>query len=169
MLRISKHVPELGVNFPDSGGGATGASLLLPPEGDPARFHRGVHNDLPQEALGSQFVASNRGKRSITIDAHSEAGAEVLRTLVAQADVFVSNYREVALERMGLGYERLRALNPRLVYAVVNGFGPLGPEADKKMVDGAAQARGGLASVTGSCRGRSSRTRRERCSSRWAS
>ena len=99
--------------------------------------------------MGTQYVAMNRGKRGIVVDAHSELGREVLHRLVDQADVFVTNYRREALERMGLGYDELRAANPRLVYARVSGFGPLGPDADKAMLDGAAQARGGLAAISG--------------------
>lgn len=120
-----------------------------PPLGDASRYHRGVNNDLPKEALGSQFVAMNRGKRSVCLDAHSDLGREAVRRLLAEADVFLTNYRAPALTRMGLDFEEIHELNPRLVYARVNGFGPLGPDADKSMLDGAAIARGGLASMTG--------------------
>jgi crotonobetainyl-CoA:carnitine CoA-transferase CaiB-like acyl-CoA transferase len=99
--------------------------------------------------MGTQYVAMNRGKRGIAVDAHTPVGRELLHRLLAGADVFVTNYRREALERMGLGYAELAALNPRLVYARVSGFGPLGPDADKAMLDGAAQARGGLASISG--------------------
>jgi crotonobetainyl-CoA:carnitine CoA-transferase CaiB-like acyl-CoA transferase len=91
----------------------------------------------------------NRGKRGIVVDAHSDLGREVMRRLLARADVFVTNYRREALERMGLGFDELAALNPRLVYARVSGFGAHGPDADKAMLDGAAQARGGLAAISG--------------------
>lgn len=101
------------------------------------------------EGMGTQFVAMNRGKRGIAVDAHSDLGRSVLHRLVADADVFVTNYRREALERMGLGYEELAGLNPRLVYARVSGFGPLGPDADKAMLDGAAQARSGVAAISG--------------------
>ena len=99
--------------------------------------------------MGTQYVAMNRGKRGIALDVHSDLGREVLRRLVAGADVFVTNYRREALERMDLGYAELAALNPRLVYARVSGFGPLGPDADKAMLDGAAQARSGVAAISG--------------------
>lgn len=120
-----------------------------PPEGDASRYFRGVGNHLPPQAPGTLFLAVNRGKKSITVDAHSEDGREILRRLADSADVLLTNYRESALERMGLGYEALRVRNPRLIYGIVNGFGPVGPDADKGMVDGAGQARGGLFSVTG--------------------
>src|SRR5437868_11604620 len=75
--------------------------------------------------------------------------SEVMRRLAARADVFITNYRRDALKRMGLTYGHLATLNPRLVYARVSGFGPFGPDADKAMLDGAAQARGGLAAISG--------------------
>jgi len=73
--------------------------------------------------------------------------------LLADADVFISNFRASALERMGFGYAAMHEHNPRLIYAIANGFGPRGAEADKIMLDGAAIARGGLASVTGTVAG----------------
>ncbi len=120
-----------------------------PPEGDAARYHRGAYNYTPQGTLGAQFIHSNKGKRTITIDANSDEGHDVIYKLVAGADVFLTNYRESALERMGYGYDALRAIKPDLIYAAVNGFGPAGPEANKGMVDGAGMARGGLMHMTG--------------------
>jgi len=120
------------------------------PSGELNRYVRGPGFAAPPEVMGTQYVAMNRGKRGIAIDVHSELGREVLTRLVAQADVFVTNYRREALERMGVGYEQVSAQNPRLVYARVSGFGRLGPDADKAMLDGAAQARGGLAAISGS-------------------
>jgi crotonobetainyl-CoA:carnitine CoA-transferase CaiB-like acyl-CoA transferase len=120
------------------------------PSGELNRYVRGPGFVSAPEVMGTQYVAMNRGKRGIALDAHSDLGREVMQRLVAGADVFVTNYRREALERMGLGYERLAALNPRLVYARVSGFGPLGPDADKAMLDGAAQARAGLANISGS-------------------
>ena len=95
-------------------------------------------------------MANNRGKRLMTLDAKGELGREVLRRLIAKADVFLTNYRENALNRLGLGYEDLHRLNPRLIYAIASGFGSKGPVADRAMLDPMAQARGGLVSVTGS-------------------
>ena len=120
-----------------------------PPEGDPSRLHQGVGNPMPETTLGSQFLSANRGKRSVSLDAHDPDSKEAIYRLVEQVDVFLSNFREVALERMGLGYDALKKRNPGIIYAIVNGFGPDGPDAEKRMLDGAAQARGGLASVTG--------------------
>jgi crotonobetainyl-CoA:carnitine CoA-transferase CaiB-like acyl-CoA transferase len=91
----------------------------------------------------------NRGKRSVCLDVHTPLGKDVVFRLIDDADILLTNYRQSALERMGLGYEAVHARNPRLIYAAVNGFGPVGPDSDKAMLDGAAQARGGLASMSG--------------------
>jgi crotonobetainyl-CoA:carnitine CoA-transferase CaiB-like acyl-CoA transferase len=119
------------------------------PGGELNRYVRGPGFTATPEVMGTQYIAMNRGKRGIAIDAHSDLGREVLSRLVARADVFVTNYRREALERMGLSYAQVATQNPRLVYARVSGFGPLGPDADKAMLDGAAQARGGLAAISG--------------------
>ena len=108
--------------------GDVGAEVIKvePPFGEGSRYHRGINNTLPPEAQGSQFIAANRGKKSVTLDAHSEVGREALLRLLDSADVFLSNFRQDALDRMGLGYDVLRARNPRLIYALASGFGPEG-------------------------------------------
>ena len=122
---------------------------IEPPEGDASRYHRGIDNYTPEGTFGAQFVHSNRGKRSVSLDANSDEGREAIYKLVARADAFITNFRESALNRMGFGYEALRKINPTLVYAAINGFGHLGPDADKGMVDGAGLARGGMIHMTG--------------------
>ena len=149
-MTIAIQGPAAGLFLADMG-----ASVIKvePPIGDPSRYHRGVHNSLPPDAMSSQFVCANRGKRSVSVDAHTEEGRAAIYELLKTADVFLSNYRRDALERMGLDYATVAALNDKLVYATVNGFGPLGPDADKAMLDGAAIARGGLAAITGTEKG----------------
>ena len=120
-----------------------------PPLGDPSRYGRGHDNNTPPGTLGPQFVAVNRGKRSVSIDLSTELGRKAVLALLGTADVFLTNYREPALVKIGLGYDALHARFPRLVYASVNGFGPKGEDADKAMLDGAAVARGGLSHMTG--------------------
>jgi len=120
-----------------------------PPLGDPSRYGRGHGNESPEGTLGPQFVAVNRGKRSVCVDLSTELGRNAVQRLLETADVFLTNYREPALVKMGLGYDALRARYPRLIYASVNGFGPSGSDADKAMLDGAAVARGGLSHMTG--------------------
>ncbi len=120
-----------------------------PPLGDPSRYARGRQNETPKGTIAPQYVAVNRGKRSICIDLKTDAGAKVMQALLATADVFLTNYREVALQKMALGYDQLHQQFPNLIYASVNGFGPKGPDADKAMLDGVAAARGGLVHHTG--------------------
>jgi CoA:oxalate CoA-transferase len=116
-----------------------------PPMGDSSRYI----GQTSASDMGSQFIAVNRGKRSICLNAHSSLGKDVLAKLVATSDVFLTNFREPALRRMALDADSLHKHNPTLIYAAASGFGALGADAAKAMVDGAAQARGGLAGVTG--------------------
>ena len=99
------------------------------------------------DSLG--FLNMNRNKRSVTLDLKSEAGKEVLKTLAAEADILVENYRPGALKRLGIGYDVLKEINPRLVYTSISGFGQTGPWADRPGFDLMAQAMSGVMSVTG--------------------
>ncbi len=143
----------IAVQGPAAGGFLSdmGADVIKvePPMGDANRWYRGANNDLPYEAVGTQFIGASHGKRSVCVDIHTEIGLELVDKLVDTADVFLSNYREPALERIGMGYERLSARNPGLVYAVANGFGPEGPARENRMSDQFAQARSGISGVTG--------------------
>jgi formyl-CoA transferase len=121
-----------------------------PPLGDPSRHGRGKNNKTPEETPGPQFVAVNRGKRSVCLDLTTDLGSQALLGLLANADVLLTNYRVPALAKLGLDYATLHTQFPQLIHASVNGFGPIGDDAGKAMLDGAAIARGGLSSVTGS-------------------
>ncbi|WP_028998631.1 CaiB/BaiF CoA transferase family protein [Azohydromonas australica] len=99
------------------------------------------------DSLG--FINLNRNKRSIAINLKSEAGKEVMRRLVAEADVLVENYRPGVLKKLGFGYDACREINPRLVYASISGFGQSGPWSDRPGFDLMAQAMSGVMSVTG--------------------
>ncbi len=145
-LALAIQGPAAGLYFANMGAEVI---KVEPPFGDASRYHRGINNDLPEGALGSQFIAMNKGKRSVTLDIHSELGDSVMHKLLATADVFLTNYRASALTRMNLDLHELTAKYPNLVVGHANGFGPLGKDADKMMLDGAAQARGGLVSLTG--------------------
>ncbi len=145
-MGIAIQGPAVGLYFANMGADVV---KVEPPMGDPSRYHRGVNNTLPADALCSQFLAMNKGKRSISLDVHTDLGAAVMGKLLAEADVFVSNYRAAALTRMGLDVNELLTRYPQLIVGHVNGFGPRGDDADKAMLDGAAQARGGLASLSG--------------------
>lgn len=95
------------------------------------------------------FHAYNRGKRSIAIDLGSEAGREIVATMMRDADVVVQNMRPGALERMGLGAEQMRRHNPGLIYASISGFGKSGSAVKRAGLDIAAQAESGIMSITG--------------------
>ncbi|MBL8357562.1 MAG: CoA transferase [Delftia acidovorans] len=95
------------------------------------------------------FGSANRGKKSITIDFTLPQGQELIRELARHCDVLVENYRFGTLARYGLGYEDLKAINPRLVYCSVTGFGQSGPYRDKPGYDFVFQAMSGLMSITG--------------------
>ncbi len=120
-----------------------------PALGDPNRQVREAGDKFARGGFGTQFVSANRGKRSLWLDLRLDASLEIVRRLVDRADVFLSNYLEPSLRAMALGYEELSERNGDIVYALVNGYGPLGPDAAKRMLDGSAAARGGLYSVTG--------------------
>jgi len=95
------------------------------------------------------FATMNRNKRSIALDYRNAAGAKVLRRLAADADVLVENHRPGTLERHGLGYTDLAALNPGLVYCSISGFGTSGPRAQQAGFDLMAQGMSGIMSITG--------------------
>jgi crotonobetainyl-CoA:carnitine CoA-transferase CaiB-like acyl-CoA transferase len=99
--------------------------------------------------LGSDFQNLHRNKRCITLDLKHPAGKEALMRLAAGADVLVENFRPDVKDRLGLGYAAMRALNPRLVYASISGFGEDGPYRMRPGFDQIAQGLGGLMSVTG--------------------
>ncbi|HEY8872129.1 MAG TPA: CaiB/BaiF CoA-transferase family protein [Stellaceae bacterium] len=95
------------------------------------------------------FLGINRNKKSLVIDLSQEAGADILRRLVARADILVENYRPGVMNRLGLGYETLAVLNPRLIYCAISGFGLSGPLSDKPSFDIVTQALTGALSING--------------------
>ena len=95
------------------------------------------------------FMAMNRNKRGIALNLKLPAAQEALRRIVANADVLTENYRKGTMEKLGMGYEALKALNPRLIYCSVSGYGRTGPYADKGGYDLVAQGMSGLMSITG--------------------
>ena len=90
------------------------------------------------------FLNNNRGKRSLAVDLHSQEGRQIILDMVATADVFVQNFRPGVCDRMGLGYEDLRTVNPDLVYVSISGFGPTGPYADRPVLDPVIQGLTGM-------------------------
>jgi crotonobetainyl-CoA:carnitine CoA-transferase CaiB-like acyl-CoA transferase len=110
------------------------------PEGDPYRSYQGDH-------YSPHFQAYNRNKRSIAFDLKHSAEHVVFDGLVREADVFIQNFRPGTATRLGAGPERLCAINPRLIYASISGFGSSGPYAERPSYDSVAQALSGFLSV----------------------
>jgi crotonobetainyl-CoA:carnitine CoA-transferase CaiB-like acyl-CoA transferase len=145
-------VVELGVWVagPAAGGilADWGADVIKiePPQGDPARtFSKMFGSEMD---VNPPFELDNRSKRSIVLDLRTDEGRTTALGLIAEADVFLTNVRPAALQRLGLDYETLSADNPRLIYGLLTGYGTTGPDADKAAYDVAAYwARSGIASL----------------------
>ena len=99
--------------------------------------------------ISAYFSCANRNKRSICIDLHKPESREIIEALVAQADVLIENFRTGTAERLGVGYAALSAINPRLIYCSISGYGRTGPDAKRAGYDYAVQAEGGLMAITG--------------------
>ena len=124
--------------------GARVIKVEHPDGGDDSR-----HFEPFVDGKSAYFLSLNRGKESIALDLKDPGDREVLLALVRRGDVLVENFRAGTLDRLGLGYDRLRAVNPRLIYAAVSGFGHTGPWSHKPAYDMIVQAAGGFMSVTG--------------------
>ena len=126
---------------------------IEPPEGDPARRFAPFRADDAERAFGGYFQSINRGKKSVVLDLKDPAGRAAFLKLVASADVLVENYRAGVMERLGLGFEALAKINPRLVYGAIRGFGDprsgQSPYNDWPAFDVVAQAMGGIMGITG--------------------
>lgn len=120
------------------------------PDGDDSR--RFLPPDIKGESAA--FMMMNRNKRGIALDLKAPDAIKVLKTLLDSADVVIENYRHDTMDRLGLGYETLRATNPGLVYCAVSGFGRTGPYAERGGFDLIAQGMSGLMSITGEGPGR---------------
>lgn len=124
--------------------GAEVIKIEVPGVGDQTRSWEPIEG----QASG-YFSYINRNKRGMTLDLKSPEGKDIFRRLVKLADVVCENFRVGTMEKLGLGYESLQELNPRLIYASINGFGLEGPEAARPCYDVVAQAMGGMISMTG--------------------
>ena len=120
-----------------------------PPDGDLTRSMGGRRLHM-KGSDNAPFLALNRNKRSVVLDLKEPSDRERLLALLRNADVLVESFRPGVAERLGVGYERIQAINERLVYASISGFGQTGPWADRPGFDLIAQAMSGVMSVTGS-------------------
>ena len=124
--------------------GAEVIKIEPPGEGDDSRaFAPFIGNE------SAYFMSLNRGKKSIVLNLKNEKDKAAFLELVRIADVLVENYRPGTMEKLGLGYEELREINPRLVYAAISGFGHTGPYSQRPAYDMIVQAMGGIMSITG--------------------
>ncbi|MFI0819767.1 CaiB/BaiF CoA transferase family protein [Streptomyces sp. NPDC021098] len=128
--------------------GADVIKVELPESGDLAR-QLGADRELSDDLLGASFLAQNAGKRSLTLNLKDEAGREALLRAVRAADVLVENFRPGVMDRLGVGWDVLRAENPGLVYCAISGFGQTGPMRARPAYDQIVQGLSGMMSVTG--------------------
>jgi crotonobetainyl-CoA:carnitine CoA-transferase CaiB-like acyl-CoA transferase len=140
VLEFASYVsgPYAGMMLADLG--AEVIKIEAPDGGDPFRGWGAAD-------YSATFGSVNRNKKSVVLDLKSPAGMDAARTLAADADVLIENFRAGTMDRLGLGYEALRTTNPRLVYASITGFGPSGPYAERAGYDTVGQAMSGLLGV----------------------
>jgi len=129
--------------------GAEVIKIERPGTGDDTRHWGPPWHGEDDERVAAYFLSCNRGKKSAAIDFARPEGAELVRKLAAQADVLVENFKVGGLAKFGLDAATLRAVNPRLVYASITGFGQDGPYADRAGYDFIIQGMGGMMSITG--------------------
>ena len=128
--------------------GAEVVKVEQPVRGDLAR-RLGADPEAARRGMGASFVAVNAGKQSVTLDLKHPEGKEVLKRLIAEADVLVENFRPGVMDRLGLGYDVLSRIRPSLVYCAISGFGRDGPFAQRPAYDQIIQGASGVMSITG--------------------
>src|SRR5919198_3911126 len=131
--------------------GVLGADVIKVEHPDEPDQSRGSGTDkaLNRRNMGTAFLTQASNKRSIALDLKTERDREILKKLVATADVFVENYRPGAFDALGLGYEALSKINPRLIYASFSAFGQKGPRGNQTAYDHVIQATSGIMAMTG--------------------
>ncbi len=128
--------------------GADVVKVELPGRGDLAR-QLGADRDLNEKLMGVSFLAQNAGKRSVTVNLKHGKGRDLLKRLAAGADVLVENFRPGVMDRLGVGWAKLKEVNSRLVYCAISGFGQDGPWRDLPAYDQIIQGASGVMSITG--------------------
>jgi crotonobetainyl-CoA:carnitine CoA-transferase CaiB-like acyl-CoA transferase len=135
--------PSAGIMLADMGADVIKVEKI--PGGDDTRSY----SEPQVNGESAAFMMMNRNKRSVAVNLKTPGGLEVVKRLAAGADVLTENYRKGAMEKLGLGYDVLKAINPSLIYCSVSGYGRTGPYADKGGFDLIAQGVSGLMSITG--------------------
>lgn len=124
--------------------GAEITKVEIPEKGDDARHYGPFVDDV-----SLYFISINRGKRSISLNLKTEKGKQILKDLIPHFDVVIENFRPGTMEKLGLPYEEIRKINPKIIYASTSGFGHTGPDSKKPAYDMLVQAMGGMISITG--------------------
>ncbi len=124
--------------------GAEIIKVERPGKGDDARYYGPFKNNQ-----SVYFISINRGKKSITLNLKSPEGIKIIKEMVMEFDVLIENFRPGTMEKLGIGYDVLKEINPQLIYAATSGFGHTGPESSKPAYDMLVQAMGGMISITG--------------------
>ncbi|WVN42358.1 CoA transferase [beta proteobacterium MWH-UniP1] len=135
--------PTAGMMLADMGADVIKVEKI--PAGDDSRGYR----EPRVNGVSAPFLVLNRNKRGVALDLKNPKGRDVLKRMVQQADVLTENYRMGTMEKLGLGYDELKKINPGLIYAAVSGYGRTGPLAEKPGFDLIAQGFSGLMSITG--------------------
>ena len=128
--------------------GADVIKVETPGTGDLAR-QLGASPELSAQLMGASFLAQNANKKSVTINLKSEEGKVAFRRLVETADVLVENFRPGVMARLGVGHDELKAVNPKLIYCAISGFGQEGPMRAAPAYDQIVQGLSGVMSITG--------------------
>lgn len=140
--------PYCGMMLADMG--AEVIKIELPGKGDDSRANAPqIVNEEKGLRESAYYINLNRNKLGVTLNLKSEKGREMFKELVRQSDIVLENYRPGVMEKLGLGYEQLREINPRIIYGAVSGFGHTGPYSKRAGYDIVGQAMSGLMSTTG--------------------
>lgn len=144
VLEVAQYIagPFAGLQLADAG--ADVIKIERPDGGDPLRQY--ADGEVPM--YGPGFCANNRNKRSIALDLRSPEGVSAFRALAETSDIVLENFRPGVMDRLGIGYEALRLINPRLIYCGIAGFAADGPEANRPSFDTVGQALSGLLSIS---------------------
>lgn len=124
--------------------GAEIIKVEMPGKGDDARNYGPFIDNK-----SVYFISINRGKKSISLNLKTERGKQIIFELIKKVDVVAENFRPGTMEKLGLGYETLKEINPKIIYAATSGFGHTGPESKKPAYDMLVQSMGGMISITG--------------------
>ena len=149
---IATDAPLAGIKVADLSGGQAGplSAMILGDLGaEVYKIETVDRGDLTRYVDPTMFEALNRNKRSLAVNLKDPRGLDVMKRLVSELDVLIENFRPGVIQRLGLGYDAVRELNPRLIFASFTGFGPTGPDSQRRAVDQVAQAETGMFGLNG--------------------